>query len=66
MSDDTAEEVGTLEQCLYSIGNRVAIAKILLNSKETKLLETELEDIAYFGQEMMDEHCVVRDKPNGG
>lgn len=57
---DTAEEVGTITDCLYSTGNRVEIAKILVGLGKTKLLSTELEDIARFVQEMMDEHCVVK------
>lgn len=62
---DTAEEVGTIEQCLYSLGNRVSIAKILCENKEIKLLETELEDIAYFTQAMLDEHCIVKEDGDG-
>ena len=57
---DTAEIVGTVSECLYSLGNRVAISKLLVDAGETKLLETELEDIAYFVQCLVDEHCVRR------
>ena len=58
---DTAEEVGTIDECLYSPGNRVAIAKILDSMGETKLLDTILEDVAYFVQCMVDEYCIKRD-----
>jgi len=60
MSDDTADQIGSIEDCLYSIGNRVAIAKVLIKVNEPRLLETQLEDIARTVQEMMDEHCIVR------
>lgn len=66
---DTANEVGAVGECLYSIGNRVEIAMMLDASfRETdnptfrKWLETELEDIAYFVQAMVDEHCVVKEE----
>ena len=57
---DTANEVGTVDDCLYSIGNRVEVAKILFKMGEQKLLETILEDIARTVQDMTDEHCVKR------
>ena len=60
MSEDTADEVGTIDDCLYSIGNRVEIAKVLSELGKTRLLETELEDIVRSVQVMCDEHCVVR------
>ena len=59
---DTAEQVGTVEECLYSLGNRIETAKILNKLGKTRLLETKLEDIAYFTQCMTDEHCVVREE----
>lgn len=58
---NTSEETGTVDECLYSLGNRVKVAKILSEMGKTKLLETILEDIAYFVQCMTDEHCVQRD-----
>ena len=58
MNKDTADEVSTIDECLYSIGNRVEIAKILSELSKTKLLETELEDIVRVVQVMCDEHCV--------
>ena len=58
---DTADEVGTVADCLYSIGNRVEVAKILFNQNKTQLLETILEDIYYSCQTMFDEHCIKRD-----
>ncbi len=57
---DTADKVGTVDECLYSIGNRIEIAKILSELNKTKLLETELEDIARTVQDMWYEHCVSR------
>ena len=57
---DTANKVGTVGECLYSIGNRVEIAKILYELRKGELLKTELEDIWRTVQDMGDEHCVVR------
>jgi len=57
---DTADEVGTIGDCLYSIGNRIEVAKILFESGRVKLLDTILEDIARTVQDMVDEHCVVK------
>ncbi|GAG79646.1 unnamed protein product [marine sediment metagenome] len=59
---DTAREIGTIGDCLYSIGNRVEIAKILSRLGETKLLETQLEDIWHTVQNMGDEYCIKRIK----
>lgn len=64
-NDDTAEKVATIDECLYSLGNRVMIARMLSTTNQTKLLETELEDIAYFVQCLMDEYCVKRDDKPG-
>ncbi len=61
MGKDTADKIGTVDECLYSIGNRVRIAKILSELGKTKLLETELEDIARTVQDMTDEHCVLHE-----
>jgi hypothetical protein len=61
MDDDTANKVGTVSECLYSLGNRVEIAKLLCQMGRERLLETELEDIAYGVQAIMDEHIVVRE-----
>ena len=58
---DTADEVGTIGDCLYSIGNRIEVAKMLDRDGETRLLETILEDIARTVQDMFDEHCIKRD-----
>ena len=58
MVEDTADEIGSVDDCLYSIGNRVRIAKLLSELGKTRLLETELEDIARTVQDMWDEHCV--------
>lgn len=58
---DTADEVGTVGDCLYSIGNRVEIAKILYDQEEIPLLETILEDIYRSIQDLFDEHCIKRD-----
>ena len=61
MLEDTANQVGTVDDCLYSLGNRIEVAKILSETGKIKLLETVLEDIAYFCQALIDEHCVRRD-----
>lgn len=62
-SEDTADEVGTVADCLYSIGNRIEVAKLLLATEgKEKLLDTILEDIYRTAQDMFDEHCVVRER----
>ena len=60
MEKDTADEIGTVDECLYSSANRIEIAKLLSSLGKTKLLETELEDIYRGIQVMFDEHCIVR------
>ena len=60
MGNDTANQVGTVGECLYSIGNRVEIAKILYELRKGELLKTELEDIWRTVQDMGDEHCIER------
>lgn len=57
---DTAKKAGTLQEFLYSIGNRIAIAKILLERNEDELINTILEDIARSVQDMIDEHCILK------
>ena len=61
MSDDTAEKTATIAECLYSNGNRIEIARILLGLDRTDLLNTVLEDLFFHIQNMVDEYCVVRD-----
>uniref|UniRef100_A0A6M3J3T7 Uncharacterized protein n=1 Tax=viral metagenome TaxID=1070528 RepID=A0A6M3J3T7_9ZZZZ len=62
MSDgNTAEETGTIGECLYSNGNRIEIAKILFNMGKHDLLATILEDLLYHIQNMVDEYCVVKE-----
>ena len=58
--NDTAKTAGTLQEFLYSIGNRIAIAKILMERNEDELITTILEDIARSVQDMIDEYCVLR------
>ena len=57
---DTAEEIGSIDDCLYSLGNRVEAAKLLSSHGKTELLETALEDIFVGVQSMMDKYCMVR------
>lgn len=58
---DTADKVASIDECLYSIGNRIKIAQFLCEVNKTRLLETELEDIYYFIQVMFDEYCIKRE-----
>lgn len=58
---DTAEITGSVGECLYSIGNRIEVAKILIRLNEQKLLDTVLEDIVRATQDLCDEHCIVRE-----
>ena len=60
MNKDVIDEHSTLDQYLYSIGNRIEIAKVLKAQGKTKLLETELEDIAWSVQNMTFAYCVVK------
>ena len=57
---DTAEETGTIGQCLYSNGNRIEIAKLLYEAGRDDLLATILEDLLYHIQNMVDVYCVER------
>ena len=52
------EDMGTIDECLYSIGNRIKIAKMLSEHGKTRLLETVLEDIVRSVQDMCFEYCV--------
>lgn len=54
---DIAQEVAPLEDLLYSAGNRIKIANILLNQKQFDLLPTVLEDL-FYGCQLILEHCI--------
>jgi hypothetical protein len=58
---DTANEVGTLEQCLFSTGQRVLIAQMLLKHGYDYLLPTVLEDLFTGVQMILDNYCIVKD-----
>ena len=58
--NDPANEPAPLEDLLYSAGNRIRIANILLVRKETELLPTVLEDLFYGVQMMLDGYCVEK------
>ena len=60
MDKDTADKVGTIDECLYSNANRIEIARLLLSLGKTNLLETELEDIYRNIQVLFDEHCIKK------
>ena len=60
--EDTADKIGTIGECLYSIGNRVEVAKILYARGEKELLDTILEDIARSVQDMFDAYSVVKEE----
>ena len=65
MSDkqnDTANQVGSLAECLYATANRVKIAQILLDLNQDELLPTILEDIFVGCQFMLDRFCVKEQK----
>jgi len=55
---DTAEETGTLDQCLYSNLNRILIAQVLRSAGRDELLPTILEDLFTSCQSMLDKYCV--------
>ena len=55
---DTANEIGTIDECLYSMGNRIKIAKILSETGKARLLETQMEDIFRSCQDMFDAYCI--------
>jgi len=50
-------EIAPLKDLLYSAGNRVKIAEILLERGDTELLPTVLEDL-FYGCQLILEHCV--------
>ena len=56
--DDTAHKTGDIDDCLFSLGNRVEIAKLVRKAGREDLIYTILEDIYYGAQTMLDEHCV--------
>jgi len=55
------EEMGTLEQCLYSNSNRILIAQLLLRQGELKLVHTILEDLFYSFQMILEAYCVEKE-----
>ena len=55
---DTAEEIASIEDCLYSLGNRVRAAQLLASNGMRKELDTAIEDIFVGVQSMMDKHCI--------
>ena len=55
--DDVAQQVAPLKDLLYSAGNRIKIAEILLEFGEDELLPTVLEDL-FYGCQLILEHCV--------
>ena len=59
--NDTAEETGTITQCLYSNGNRIKIAEILVSMNRMELVNTILEDLLYHVQNMVDEYCIAKE-----
>ena len=58
---NTSDKIGTVGECLYSIGNRVEVARILFERGDRKLLDTILEDIYRTVQDMFDEYSVVKE-----
>ena len=59
-SMDTANEIGTLEQCLYSTINRALIARVLIEQDRQDLLPTVLEDLFTGVQMILDEYCIKK------
>uniref|UniRef100_A0A6M3IWU4 Uncharacterized protein n=1 Tax=viral metagenome TaxID=1070528 RepID=A0A6M3IWU4_9ZZZZ len=57
MTEDTADKVATLKECLYSTINRAKTALILIDANPD-LLPTCLEDLFAGCQILLDEHCV--------
>lgn len=55
---DTANEVGTLEECLHSTLMRTQVALMLIKQGRTDCLATILEDIAVGVQYMTDKYMV--------
>ena len=58
MSDDTADKIGALEDCLFSTINRAKVAELLVKEGHFDLVYTILEDLAVGVQTLIDEHCV--------
>ena len=59
---DTADEIGTLEQCLHSNLNRIKIAQVLFDRGQMELIPTILEDLLFQIQNMVDEYCVLHEE----
>ena len=57
---DTADEVATLDELLYSMANRVELAQMAIERGRTDLAITACEDIFYGAQMIIDIHCVKR------
>jgi len=56
--DDTAHKTGDIDDCLFSLGNRVEIAKLVRAAGREDLIYTQLEDIYTSAQLILDEFCV--------
>ena len=54
---DVMDEVAGISDLLYSAGNRIETAKILLQVNREDLLATTLEDF-FYGAQLIMEHCI--------
>ena len=52
----------SLKEDLHSIGNFCRIATILIKAGRYELLPTVLERLHIISQQIIDEHCIVREK----
>ena len=59
--EDTAKQVASLEDCLYSSARRIEIAGVLSTVGRKDLLPTILEDLYCGVQLILDNYCVKED-----
>jgi len=55
---DTADEIASLDELLFSMANRVELAQLALERGRKDLAITVIEDMFVGCQLMVDEHCV--------
>ena len=58
---DTADEIASIDELLYSMANRVELAQLALERGRKDLAVTVCEDIFYGAQMILDTFCVKND-----
>lgn len=55
---DTADQIASIDELLYSMANRVELAQLALERGRKDLAITAIEDMFVGCQLMIDEHCI--------